>query len=254
VREIPTDSSDGICLLFYWFASQFSVTKSEQTLSASNPSQNCSFRRCYKYFSFLKNGKLTNFKFPSSTGTVQGFAQDRHGIVWAVSARGVWRFDGSSWQQNPYEWNPQLSAAQVGFDREGIFWALTDRKSTEFGRQLFYLLPEGTKFRKAGNNLFVEGFTWDADATVLTTHEKDQPSQARVFAEQTLDRANGIWFVSSYDPLFRHPAGAPLAEVVSKASRSNSQVYDFDPYRYSRIVDREDIIWSGEVKIACSRR
>src|SRR5271157_3209619 len=212
-------------------------------------------------FSFLKNGKLINFRFTSSTGTVQGFAQDRHRIVWAVSTRGVWRFDGSSWQQNPYEWNPQLNAAQAGFDAEGILWVLTDRKSTEFGRQLFYLLPDGTKFRKAGNNLFIEGFTWDADHTVLTTHEK-RPSEPgssieleeslpaypilRRNSEQTLDRANDIWFVSSYDPLFRHPAGAPLAEVVRKASRSNSQVYDFDPYRYSRLVDREGSIWIGD--------
>ena len=99
-------------------------------------------------FSFLKNGKLTNFRVPFPTGTVQGFAQDRHGIVWAASTRGVWRFDGSSWQQNPAEWNPQLSAAQVGFDRDGILWVLTDRRSLEFGRQLFYLLPDGSEISK----------------------------------------------------------------------------------------------------------
>ena len=46
--------------------------------------------------------------------------------------------------------------AQVGFDREGILWVLTDRKGAEYGRRLFYLLPGGAKFRKAGNNLFVK--------------------------------------------------------------------------------------------------
>jgi len=214
-------------------------------------------------FSFLKNGKVIDFKFSSSTGTVNGFAQDRHGIVWAVSTRGVWRFDGSKWQQNPYVWNAQWSAAQGGFDREGVLWALTERKSTEVGRQLFYLLPGGARFQKAGNNLFVEGFTWDADAAILTTHEKrpSGPSSGleledslpaypilRKNSEQTLDRNNGIWFVSSYDPLFRHPAGASLAEVIGKASRRNSQVYDFDPYRYSRIVDREGSVWIGDMR------
>jgi len=213
-------------------------------------------------FSFLKNGKLIHFTFASTTGTVQGFAQDRHGIVWAVSSRGVWRFDGSKWQQNPYEY-PQLSTAQVGFDAEGILWVLSERKSTEVGRQLFYLPSDGTKFRKAGTNLFVEGFTWDADRKVLTTPER-RPSEPgsgieleeslpaypilRKNSEQTLDRANGLWFVSSYDPLFRHPAGAPLAESISKASRANSQVYDFDPYRYSRLVDREGSIWIGATR------
>ena len=103
-------------------------------------------------FSFLKNGKVTNFmNLPVPTGTVQGFAQDRHGIVWAATYNGVWRFDGSSWQQNPAEWNPQLRrVAQVGFDRDGILWVLTDDTSMEFGRQLFYLLPDAKTFRKAG--------------------------------------------------------------------------------------------------------
>ncbi len=214
-------------------------------------------------FSFLKSGKLTNFKFSTTTGTVQGFAEDRRGIVWAGSTHGVWRFDGSKWQQNPYEWNPQLRVAQLGFDRDGILWVLTDRKSTEVGRQLFYLLPDGTEFRKAASNVFVEGFTRDADATVLTTHEKGPLESGsgleledslpgypilRKNSEQTVDRANGIWFVSSYDPLFRHPAGAPLTEVIRNASRSNSQEFDFDPYRYSRLVDREGGIWIGSVK------
>ncbi len=215
------------------------------------------------FFSFLKSGKLTNFNFPSTTGTVQGFAQDRQGIVWAGSTHGVWRFDGSKWQQNPYEWNPQLRVAQLGFDRDGILWVLTDRRSTDVGRQLFYLLPDGTKFRRAASNVSVEGFTRDADATVLTTHEKwpiesgsglefEDPLPAypilRKNSEQTLDRADGIWFVSSYDPLFRHPAGKPLAEIISKATRSNSQEYDFDPYRYSRLVDREGGVWIGSTK------
>ena len=214
-------------------------------------------------FSFLRNGKLADFKFPSPTGTVQGFAQDRHGIVWAGSTRGVWRFDGSKWQQNPYEWDPHTSVAQVGFDRKGILWVLTDRRSTEVGRQLFYLLPDGTKFRKAGSNLFVEGLTWDADAAVLTTRENPRGTPGsgveledslpaypilRKNSEQTLDRADGIWFVSSYDPLFRHPTGTPLAEVISKASPGNSRVYKFDPYRYSRIVDREGSIWIGDMR------
>jgi len=47
-------------------------------------------------FSFLKNGRVTNFV--ETTGAVGTFAQDRHGIVWAGSGRGLWRFDGSSWQ------------------------------------------------------------------------------------------------------------------------------------------------------------
>ena len=168
-------------------------------------------------FSFLKNGKLTNFvEFPSRTGTVNGFAQDRNGIVWAATNTGVWRFDRSSWQQNPAEWNPELRlVAQVGFDREGILWVLTDNRSLEVERQLFYLMPDGRKFRNAGSHLLVQGFTWDADLTVLTSHEKrprepgsgvELESSLPAYpilknnSEQILDRAKGIWFLP-VDPI-----------------------------------------------------
>ncbi len=214
-------------------------------------------------FSFLKNGRLTNFvDFPSRTGTVNGFAQDRHGIVWAATNNGVWRFDRSSWQQNPAEWNPHLTlVAQVGFDREGILWVLTDSRSLELRRQLFYLMPDGRKFQKAGDNLLVQGFTWDADYNVVTTHDRgprDPESGVELESslpaypilkknsEQILDRAKGIWFLP-VDPLvLRHPAGEPLAEIVSNASRSNSQVYDINPYRFTRLVDREGSVWIGD--------
>jgi hypothetical protein len=163
-------------------------------------------------FSFLRNGKLTNFvEFPSPTGTVNGFAQDRDGIVWAATNRGVWRFDRSSWQQNPAEWNPELRlVAQVGFDREGILWVLTNNRSLEVERQLFYLMPDGRNFRNAGSHLLVQGFTWDADFTVLTSHEKRprEPGSGvelesslpaypilKKSSEQILDRAEGLWFL-----------------------------------------------------------
>ena len=214
-------------------------------------------------FSFLRNGKLTNFvEFPSRTGTVNGFAQDRDGIVWAATNTGVWRFDRSSWQQNPAEWDPQLRlVAQVGFDREGILWVLTDNRSLEVERQLFYLMPDGRKFKNAGNHLLVQGFTWDADFTVLTSHEKRprEPGSGvelesslpaypilKKNSEQILDRAKGIWFLPVDPIVLSHPAAEPLAETVSKASRSNSRVYDINPYRFARLVDREGGVWIGD--------
>jgi signal transduction histidine kinase/ligand-binding sensor domain-containing protein len=214
-------------------------------------------------FSFLKNGKLTNFvEFPSRTGTVNSFAQGRDGIVWAATNTGVWRFDRSSWQQNPAGWNPQLRlVAQVGFDREGILWVLTDNRSLEVERQLFYLMPAGGKFRNAGNHLLVQGFTWDADCTILTSHEKHPPEPGsgvelesslpaypilKKNSEQILDRAKGIWFLPVDPIVLSHPAAEPLAETVKKVSRSNSHVYDINPYRFARLVDREGSVWIGD--------
>jgi ligand-binding sensor domain-containing protein len=212
--------------------------------------------------SFLKNGKVTNFvERPSPAGTIQCFGQDRHGIVWAATSGGVWRFDGFSWQENPDEWNPQLkSVAQVGFDREGILWVLTEDLGAESGRQLFYLLPD-RKFRKAGDHLFVQSFTWDADFYVVTTHERrpgapgssiELESELPAYpilkkdSEQILDRANGIWFLLVDPFVLRRPAGEPLAEIVSGASPSNSQVYGINAYRFARLVDREGRIWIGD--------
>lgn len=105
-------------------------------------------------FSFIKAGKVANFMARTS-GTVLGFAEDRHGILWAAAMGGVWRFEGSSWKQNPAGWNPRLRGAQVGFDREGILWVLTYSLGVELGRQLFYLLPNGSQFQKAADNLLV---------------------------------------------------------------------------------------------------
>ena len=76
-------------------------------------------------FSFLKNGKVTNFvESVASTQTVLGFAQDRNGIVWSATGAGLWRFDGSTWLPTHMNGMLQLEhIPQVGFDREGILWA-----------------------------------------------------------------------------------------------------------------------------------
>ena len=78
-------------------------------------------------FSFLKNGKTQKLRrSPVPNGNCIGFAQDRHGIVWAATNGGVWRFDRlfmaaeSGGVESPIE-----AVAQVGFDRDGILWVLT---------------------------------------------------------------------------------------------------------------------------------
>jgi signal transduction histidine kinase/ligand-binding sensor domain-containing protein len=210
--------------------------------------------------SFLKNGRITSF--PEVPGTVYSFAQDRDGVVWAATDGGLWRFDGSTWQHIGAEWNaPQKPVSQVGFDREHILWVLTESRDFKVAKQLYFLPPGDRQFRKAGENLFVQGFTLDADNTVLTTHERrpQEPGSGvelesslpaypilKKNSEQVLDRANGIWFISIDPFIFRHAAGDRLADIVSKASPGNSQVYNINPYRYARLVDREGSIWIGD--------
>jgi len=216
-------------------------------------------------FSFLKNGRVTNFA--ESTTTILGFAQDRNGIVWAAAfgstkRGGLWRFDGSKWQRIGPEWNAPENVAAVGFDREGVLWVLTFSRGREAVKQLFFLPPSDTHFRKATDDIEVGSFTWDADHAVLTTHERrpgehgsgirfENPLPAypilRENSEQILDRADGIWFFPFGRPsVWHHSAGEPLAETVSNASPSGSEVYDINAGDLAKLVDREGSVWIAD--------
>src|SRR5271157_4749873 len=210
-------------------------------------------------FSFIKNGRVTNFAH--DTGSVYSFAQDKNGVVWAGTGGGLWRFDGSASQHITAAWNaPVTNVCQVRFDHDGTLWVLTDSLRSDVGKRLFYLPPGGTQFRNAGNNVFVEGFTLDADNLVLTTHERGGPADSginleeslpaypllRKDSDQVLDRNNGIWLVLRFALVLRHSVGASVSETLSNASPSNSDAYNIDPYRYAHIVDREGSIWLGD--------
>ena len=210
--------------------------------------------------SFVKNGRVTNFA--EVPGTVYSFAQDHSGVVWAATDGGLWRFDGSTWQHIGDEWNaPTKPVSQVGFDQAGILWVLTESRDFKVAKQLYFLAPDSRQFRKAGDNLLIQGFTLDADNAVLTTHERrpQEPGSGveletslpaypilKKNAEQILDRANGIWFLSTDPFIFRHPVDNSLADTVSNALPGNSQVYDINSYRYARLVDREGGVWIGD--------
>ena len=95
-------------------------------------------------FSFLDKGRVTNYA--SGIGSVYGFAQDRDGIVWAGASSGLWRFDHSGWQHIGVEWNaPAGRVTQVGFDSEGILWALVGRLKPP--KDLIYLIPGTGHFK-----------------------------------------------------------------------------------------------------------
>jgi len=212
-------------------------------------------------FSFVKNGKVTNFVDSiASTQSVLGFAEDSKGIVWSATGAGLWRFDGRAWRAIGDDWNaPSGIVYQLGFDRDGILWAL--RGWSDAGRELFCLLPGNTRFRKAGDNLPAK-LSFDADRTVLTTREpaasepdlgiKPDPSLPaypilRKDSGQFLDRANGIWIMPIARPfLMRHPADGSLSETLRKVSPGNSEVFDVNPNQFAFLVDREGTVWFGD--------
>jgi hypothetical protein len=116
-------------------------------------------------FSFLDKGRVTHYE--GETGSVYGFSQDRDGIVWACTSSGLWRFDYSRWQHIGVEWNaPAGRVTQVGFDSDGILWALVG--GFDAPKDLIYLISGTGHFKTAGSNLSGDGFTWEPDRTVLT--------------------------------------------------------------------------------------
>jgi signal transduction histidine kinase/ligand-binding sensor domain-containing protein len=213
--------------------------------------------------SFVKNGKVKNFpETVAPTKSLLGFAEDRHGVVWSATGTGLWRFDGSAWQAIRKDWNaPAGLIYQVGFDRDGILWALAGWSDT--GRQLFYLLPESKQFQNAGENLAAK-FTWDADHKVLTSYEpgSNEPGFGinldhslpaypllRKDSGQIVDRANGIWIMPLVSPfLMHHATGGSLTETLRNLSPQTSEVYDVNPNHFAFLVDREGAVWFGDSK------
>src|SRR3984957_717871 len=212
----------------------------------------------YKYygFSFLDKGRVTNYA--SETGSVYGFAQDRDGIAWAGASSGLWRFDHSGWQHIGVEWNaPAGPVAEIGFDSEGILWALVG--SWETPKDLIYLLPGTRHFKTSERNLSVDGFTLDADRAVMTEpaapprFDSSEDSDKKLVAypvlkDSLLDRNNSAW-ISPWDKpvLMRLPKDS-LRDVQNNASTAISETYNINPFQMAGLVDREGNIWFGDTR------
>jgi len=207
-------------------------------------------------FSFLDKGRVTNYA--SGIGSVYGFAQGRDGIVWAGASSGLWRFDHSGWQHIGVEWNaPAGPVAQVGFDSEGILWALAG--SFETPKDLIYLLPGTRHFKTAERNLSVPGFTLDADRAVMTdpaappmvdsSEDSDKkPAAYPVLKGSLLDRNNSVW-ISPWDrPVVMRLPKDSLRHVRNNASTAISETYNINPFQMADLVDREGNIWFGDTR------
>jgi PAS domain S-box-containing protein len=208
-------------------------------------------------FSFLDKGRVTNYA--SGIGSVYGFAQDRDGIVWAGTSTGLWRFDHSTWQNVGVEWNaPAERVMQVGFDSEGILWALVG--GFEATKDLIYLIPGTGHFKTASRNLSVNGFTWKPDRTILTAPVAPRVSDSAegsaerlpVFPAtrnlQIVDRNNSVW-ISLWDkPVVMRLPKDNLRDVQNEASPAISETYNINPSQMAQLVDREGNIWFGDTR------
>jgi PAS domain S-box-containing protein len=209
-------------------------------------------------FSFLDKGRVTNYA--SGIGSVYGFAQDRDGIVWAGTSSGLWRFDHSAWRHLGAEWNaPAERVTQLGFDSEGILWALVG--GLDAPKDLIYQIPGTRDFKTAASKLSVNGFTWEPDRTVMTApaaariSDSGQGSDERLPAYpvttkafQMADRNNGVWISLIDKPVVMRLPKDALGALQNKASPAISETYALNPFQMAELVDREGNIWFGDTE------
>ncbi len=217
-------------------------------------------------FSFLKDGKVTNYggETASVTGSVRNFAQDKDGRVWAATTTGLWRFDLSHWQHlGPETGLPSGAFVEVRFDREGTLWALTGTVNPSTETQLVYLRMGSQQFHMPRSDLFFTGFTLDAGRHVVTSPENkhlfddagtnadDRPAaypSLRKGSSQIVDRTGSVWIFPPQPVVLRLPASELSSNAVDQASPTKAESYDLNPYRSAELVDREGNVWLGEQK------
>lgn len=224
-------------------------------------------------FSFLKNGRLTNYTGDTvKTGTVRELKQDRDGIMWANTTNGVWRFEHSEWQRLGVEWNVPKNGDVMGFDRAGYLWVIAEKS-------LIYLAPGAKRFEVAEQDVKTAGwphgagFAFDADGFVIASKswrprsapKKDGPPAYPLLKDHSyvvIDRAGGLWLLypnlahvwpagSAEDSLkavrFPHVSPDDLMNTWKIAPGDSSSVenYTFAIFIYSRLVDQAGNIWFG---------
>jgi ligand-binding sensor domain-containing protein len=94
----------------------------------------------------LRNGVAKRFpKFegiPLNT-TVWGFVEDSDGTIWAATASGLQRFDGSQWRSIGKAWDvPEMVEFRLQLDSSGTLWAETSKHG------LFRLQPGLRRFER----------------------------------------------------------------------------------------------------------
>ena len=128
-------------------------------------------------------------------------------------------------------------------------------------KDLIYLIPGTGRFKTAGSNLPVNGFTWQPDRTVMTApvaprmSDSGEGSDGRLPAYpvikknlQFVDRNNSIWLSPWDKPVVMRLPKDSLRDAQNKASIAISETYNVNPFQNAELVDREGNIWFGDIR------
>jgi signal transduction histidine kinase/ligand-binding sensor domain-containing protein len=206
-------------------------------------------------FSFLDKGRVTNYAV--DTGTVNSFAQDRDGIVWAAASSGLWRFDHSGWQSIGAGWNvPAGPGYDIGFDSAGILWAFAG--DAEPSNDLIYLMPGTGNFKTARTVSSFHYFARGPDQTVLTApvappgFGSGEGSAEKLTAYpitsvdlKMVDRNNSVWVSPLNKPVVMRLPKQSLRDGQNQAPPAISETYNINSFQNAELVDREGNIWIG---------
>jgi signal transduction histidine kinase/ligand-binding sensor domain-containing protein len=95
--------------------------------------------------SFLKDGHNVNFGAHEglTSGSINAFARDKAGIIWAASLAALWRLEGSVWKKVDGAWGYFADhAVNVFVDSRGTVWVGS-------GKQLLFLTEGSKRFELA---------------------------------------------------------------------------------------------------------
>ena len=226
---------------------------------------------------FLKDGRITRYT-PSEglpDGTVDGFALDKSGVVWAASVSGLARFDGSRWHTIGRDWGYSEEIARAVFvDREGTLWVTSEDA-------LFYLSRGSREFRKYADHLGAttsigqtpDGTLWLSEVHPAQSPGKLTPNWKYCAIRPTpvmpqangrrlppimeidavnsafIDHAGSLW-IADNDGLFRVPYPERLRKkTLLRLDESTAQVFRQKDGLTSDFVEQKAVMEDGEGNI-----
>ncbi len=185
----------------------------------------------------LAGGRVTRFGENEGLpdGTVEQFARDRDGTLWAATRRGLAKFNGSRWEkfgdlriETPYA---------LLVDRDGTFWVGANNGLFAWvaGERLFREIDRSLSFGAGGTALAQapDGSIWAAPHHKLVRIER--PAEARL---RGVARVAGI---SSGPLLFDEPGNLWASESVAKSLLRVQSGYLADEHLLVRSVQPEQL-------------
>jgi signal transduction histidine kinase/ligand-binding sensor domain-containing protein len=145
-------------------------------------------------------------------GTVESFAQDDHGTVWAATSRGLARFDGQRWTEMTDRLGlPSQNTSFIEFDASNNLWIHTGPKiallRSGSSRAQVYDLPSDSKLQRDAQGR-VWGFVRDSMCLYLLDAVSDaKPACHRLPADveqlHMIDETGHVWFTGAGNRLGR---------------------------------------------------